>query len=116
MDDVPGSAGLGAKVGWFFAVVSESTAEQRIQEEYMLIVSKDVILMLFGIFLIPELKGRSLEETDELFDAGLMWGWQFPSYKTSGAGARLAALERDDTMTADKQSSTSVELAEHAGS
>lgn len=52
--------------------------------------------MFFGVFLIPELKGRSLEETDELFDAGLKWGWQFSSYETKGVGARIAALENED--------------------
>lgn len=61
--------------------------------------------MLFGIFLVPELKGRSLEETDELFDAGLVWGWQFSKYKTTGAGARIAALEmREDGQLSDTSS------------
>ena len=39
--------------------------------------------MIFGIFFILELKGRSLEETDKLFDAGLKWGWQFANYQTN---------------------------------
>lgn len=77
MNSTPGSAGLGAKVGWFFAAPS-------------------FLLFLFGIFIIPELKGRSLEETDELFNAGLKWGWQFSSYKTQGTGAVIAALQNDD--------------------
>lgn len=45
---------------------------------------------------LEKLKGRSLEETDELFDAGLRWGWQFSSYTTTGAGARIAAIENED--------------------
>lgn len=66
--------------------------------------------MLFGVFLIPELKERSLEETDELFDAGLRWGWQFATYETHGAGARIAALEKAEQS---KQSSdNSVDIIE----
>lgn len=78
MDKAPGSAGLGAKVGWFFAAPS-------------------YLLFLFGIFVVPELRGRSLEETDELYDNGCRWGWQFTSYRTHGIGAKIAALEREDT-------------------
>ena len=44
----------------------------------------------------PELRGRSLEEVDELFEAGLQ-AWQFSSYKTRGTGALIAALQGDDT-------------------
>ena len=54
------------------------------------------LLFLFGIFIIPELKGRSLEETDELFEAHLKWGWQFATYKTQGTGAKIAALENEN--------------------
>lgn len=54
------------------------------------------LLFLFGIFIVPELKGRSLEETDELFEANLKWGWQFASYRTVGTGAKIAALQNDD--------------------
>ena len=73
-------------------------------------------MVFFGVFLVPELRGRSLEEVDELYDAGLKWGWQFKvishsnilkfsnlltvppqqSYETTGAGAQIAALENED--------------------
>lgn len=69
-----------------------------------LLTQTDVVLMMFGVFFIPELKGRSLEETDELFDAGLKWGWQFASYQTTGAGARIAALEMDEHLGEGKLS------------
>lgn len=78
MNAVPGSAGLGARVGWFFAAPS-------------------FLLFLFGIFIIPELKNRSLEEVDELFDAKLKFAWQFSTYKTQGIGAQIAALQGQDT-------------------
>lgn len=44
---------------------------------------------------MPELTGRSLEEVDELFDAGL-WAWQFKGHKTTGIGHRIALLEEHD--------------------
>lgn len=51
-----------------------------------------VIALGFAIFFVPELKGRSLEEVDELFEARL-WAWQFSSYETTGVGSRIARLE-----------------------
>lgn len=42
-------AGLGAKVGYIFAAIS-------------------ICAFLFTVFFVPELKGRSLEEVDELFE------------------------------------------------
>ena len=42
-------ANLGAKVGWIFAGIS-------------------TLSFLFALFFVPELQGRSLEETDELFE------------------------------------------------
>lgn len=74
-----------------------------------MLTATDVILMLFGIFLIPELQGRSLEETEELFDAGLIWGWQFAKYKTTGIGAQIAALERMPTAAGTKISAVEYE-------
>lgn len=42
-------AHLGAKVGWIFAAISTAS-------------------FIFAVFFVPELKDRSLEETDELFE------------------------------------------------
>lgn len=85
-----GTANLGAKVGWFFAAPS-------------------LILMLFGIFLVPELRGRSLEETDELYAAGLKWGWEFSKFQNRGTGAQIAALENEDHEKIRKLSAPSAE-------
>ena len=66
--------------------------------------------MLFGLFIIPELRGRSLEETDGLFDAGLKWGWQFASYRTAGTGAQIAALQNEDKEKVRRLSVVSVDV------
>ena len=84
-------ADMGAKVGWFFAAPS-------------------FILFLFGVFIVPELKGRSLEETDELFNAGLKFGWQFSSYVTKGTGAQIRAIEQEDKEKLRKLSAGSIDV------
>lgn len=44
--------------------------------------------------MFPELKGRSLEEMDELFEAQPpLWAWQFKKYQTTGIGAYVRELE-----------------------
>ncbi|SMR46115.1 unnamed protein product [Zymoseptoria tritici ST99CH_1E4] len=74
----PGSVGLAARVGWFFAAAS-------------------AFLALLGFFFVPELRGRSLEDTDELFDHCL-WGWQFSKYQSVGIGAKIAAIQVSDSV------------------
>ncbi|KAK6907947.1 hypothetical protein I203_101948 [Kwoniella mangroviensis CBS 8507] len=50
--------------------------------------------LLYAIFLLPELRGRSLEEVDELFEKPrFRWGWQFKGVVTTGVGAQIANLE-----------------------
>lgn len=66
-------ANLGANVGWIFG-------------------GDAVFGLIFSIFFVPELKGRSLEEVDELFEARL-WAWQFDKYETTGIGSQIAQLE-----------------------
>lgn len=46
-----------------------------------------ILALLFAIIFVPELKGRSLDEVDELFKANL-WAWQFEDYQTSSAMAQ----------------------------
>lgn len=74
---------MGSKIGWIFAAAG-------------------YLLGLFGIFFTPELKGRSLEEVDELFETKLQ-AWQFKDLQTSGAGHRLTELERHDRIALDEQ-------------
>lgn len=49
--------------------------------------------LVFAILVVPELRGRSLEECDELFEKP-RWGWQYAKIKTSGYGAAIAQIER----------------------
>ena len=51
-----------------------------------------ILSFFFFVFFLPELKGRSLEEVDELFDRGL-WAWQFNKAETYGVGAEIRGLE-----------------------
>lgn len=85
---------LGAKVGYIF-------------------MSLAAMSFVFFVLFMPELKGRSLEEVDELFEVSTlptrrridslrtllimvqrnMWAWQFSKAETHGIGARIAAME-----------------------
>ncbi|WVQ85136.1 hypothetical protein IAT38_007301 [Cryptococcus sp. DSM 104549] len=66
-------ANLGPKVGWIFAGIAAAA-------------------LVFVTFFVPEFAGRSLEETDELFEKKL-WAWQFDKATTTGVGARIAEIE-----------------------
>lgn len=73
---------MGVRIGWIFGSVA-------------------LFSMLWGIVFFPELKGRSLEEVDELFEANLK-AWQFRDYQTHGTGRLLTALENEGMVAADK--------------
>ena len=55
---------------------------------------------IFSIFFVPEVKGRSLEEIEEMFEARL-WAWKFSSYKTTGAAAAVSAHDRGQQDNVD---------------
>ncbi|WVQ67446.1 uncharacterized protein L199_005646 [Kwoniella botswanensis] len=66
-----------------------------------------VIALFFTVFFVAELKGRSLEEMDELLSK-FRWGWQYSSFQTIGVGAQMAQVEmaivdgiNDDTKLND---------------
>ncbi|WVQ65533.1 hypothetical protein V865_003192 [Kwoniella europaea PYCC6329] len=57
--------------------------------------------LLYAIFLLPELRGRSLEEVDELFEKPrFRWGWQYKGVVTTGVGAQIANLESHNAAAA----------------
>ncbi|KAJ9150704.1 General substrate transporter [Pleurostoma richardsiae] len=86
---------MGVKIGWIFGSVAAFS-------------------LIWGIFFFPELKGRSLEEVDELFAANLQ-AWQFKRYETHGTGRLLAALENEG-MGSGKLQTEEVEAANAARS
>ncbi|WVW84355.1 hypothetical protein I302_106389 [Kwoniella bestiolae CBS 10118] len=65
--------GIGGKIGYIWGGVA-------------------VLALVFAVLFLPELKGRSLEEMDEL-SSRFRWGWQYSSFKTTGVGARMAQVE-----------------------
>ena len=76
----PGTPGvnIGAKLGWIFGGISFAA-------------------FLFVVLYVPELSGRSLEETDELFEMKL-WAWQFEQAQTTGVGRRIAEIEMGESV------------------
>ncbi|KAL4963270.1 sugar porter family MFS transporter [Aspergillus stella-maris] len=54
--------------------------------------SFSVVAFVWAFFMVPELKGRSLEEVDELFEKGVST-LKFGSYVCSGVGAGVTVLE-----------------------
>ncbi|WVW86933.1 hypothetical protein I302_108989 [Kwoniella bestiolae CBS 10118] len=64
---------LGAEVGYIF-------------------MGAAIIAFFWSIFFLPELRGRSLEEVDELFERKL-WAWQFNKAESRGLGAEIARIE-----------------------
>ncbi|WVQ98401.1 hypothetical protein IAU59_005524 [Kwoniella sp. CBS 9459] len=77
-----------------------------------LIGGNSFFALIFSLFYVPELAGRSLEEMDERFEMRL-WAWQFKKAETKGVGARITQLEagqravgkadQDDTKVDDEK-------------
>lgn len=59
---------------------------------------------------MPELKGRNLEEIDELFEAKIP-AWRFKKYQTSGISHDVAALQQDHNAAVSSKAAA-VELNE----
>ncbi|KAJ8079086.1 hypothetical protein AAF712_006464 [Marasmius tenuissimus] len=52
------------------------------------------VAMFYALFFVPETKGRSLEELDELFEhKPALPAWKFKGTTTTGVGAKIGALE-----------------------
>ena len=49
---------------------------------------------IWAIFCLPEVKGRSLEEIEELFQEDIK-AWNFSKYKTKGLSGRVAHHDLD---------------------
>lgn len=57
--------------------------------------------MIFFFLFMPELKGRTLEEIDELF-ANRVSAWKFKSYKTTIQEQALAEVRRQEGLMDEK--------------
>ncbi|KAI5477374.1 hypothetical protein MNV49_006440 [Pseudohyphozyma bogoriensis] len=56
------------------------------------------LVAVWAFFLMPELKGRTLEEIDEIFEAKVP-AWRFKSYETHGVQAEMAKIEAEGPKT-----------------
>lgn len=61
--------------------------------------------MLFFFFFMPELKGRTLEEIDELF-ANKVPPWKFKTYQTTIQEEALAEVRGQDGLVDEKAAHT----------
>ncbi|KAH8811051.1 hypothetical protein F5884DRAFT_819467 [Xylogone sp. PMI_703] len=86
---------MGVNIGWIFGSVA-------------------VFSVIWGFLFFPELKGRSLEEVDELFAARL-YVWRFKKYETHGRGRLLADIEIEKTDL-QKSHIEEIELSNTKGS
>jgi hypothetical protein len=59
--------------------------------------SFSVVAVIFVLFYVPEMKNRSLEELDELFEQRVSV-WKFGSHKCTGIGAQVTSVQRGETM------------------
>ena len=64
---------LGAKVGMIYGSIS-------------------LIALAFVFFVVPEMKGRSLEEIDELFHANIP-AWKTKDYVCTGLGTQITSIQ-----------------------
>ena len=70
---------MGSNIGWIFGSVAAFS-------------------VIWAIFFFPELKGRTLEEVDDLFAAKLP-AWRFKGYQTQGTVRLLADLEHEKEVS-----------------
>lgn len=71
MQNAPGD--LGSRVGMIYASISAAS-------------------IVFVYLVVPEMRGRSLEELDEMFQAGVP-AWRSRAFKGTGIGARVTAVQ-----------------------
>lgn len=61
-----------------------------------------VLVLLFVSFAVPEVRGRSLEEIEEMFDKGIP-AWQFKDFVCEGVEQAKAEAEQDFVHEEAKQ-------------
>lgn len=68
---------LGARVGLIYASMS-------------------FLSMAFVYFVVPEMKGRSLEELDEMFHSGVP-AWRSKNFVSTGLGAQITSIQNTNS-------------------
>ncbi|OKL56640.1 hypothetical protein UA08_08358 [Talaromyces atroroseus] len=76
VEESPGN--LGSRVGFVYGSVS-------------------IVAMVFVYFLVPEMKGRSLEELDELFQSKVP-AWRSSSFEATGIGATITQIDNMNSI------------------
>lgn len=59
-----------------------------------------ILSSIWAVFFMPELKGRNLEEIDQLFEANLP-AWKFHKHETGGLTHELAMCDNGQTAVKD---------------
>ncbi|GME57872.1 putative high-affinity glucose transporter protein [Neofusicoccum parvum] len=80
VQDSPGN--LGSRVGMIYASIS-------------------IAAIVFVYLVVPEMRGRSLEELDEMFQAGVP-AWRSRKFKGTGIGARVTAVQNANSEGAGR--------------
>ncbi|KAJ5814940.1 hypothetical protein N7474_006717 [Penicillium riverlandense] len=96
------TAGLSIGIGFIFAWLTAFTAPYFINPSELnwggkygfIWFGSCVVTMLFIIFFVPEVRGRSLEEIEEMFDKGVP-AWKFQTYVCEGMEQAKKAAEQD---------------------
>ncbi|KAH8174172.1 sugar transporter domain-containing protein [Sarocladium implicatum] len=70
-----------------------------------------ILSTIWAIFFLPELKGRNLEEIDQLFEANLP-AWKFHKYQTDGLAHELAIREKHEEVDKTAYGVDDLEAAE----
>ena len=89
------TAGLGPKVGYIYGTRHPRHLNTLISGSFCMVA------VVYAWFYIPETRGRSLEELDELFEMRVP-AWRFAATQTNGAGRRVTAIERDEVLGEEK--------------
>ncbi|GAD92005.1 major facilitator superfamily protein [Paecilomyces variotii No. 5] len=112
------TAGLSIGTGFIFAWLTAFTAPYFINPAELNWVGKygfiwfvsTVITMLFIVFFVPEVRGRTLEEIEEMFDKGVP-AWQFQTYVCEGAEQARKEAEQDYIHEEAKEGAEHIEEA-----
>lgn len=111
------TAGLSIGIGFIFAWLTTFTAPYFINPAELnwggtygfVWFGSSIVTILFIFFFVPEVRGRSLEEIEEMFDKGIP-AWKFQSYVC--ASVAQAKREADQDLVYEESKATQAEHVE----